>query len=248
MARHQQCPQARAMPGWPCPCPRAAGRLTLATISISFAGIFRLTLHRLERDGIGKAARRWGFQASAGPVADDVEWMGRNIPGLVDAMRPYPHLEDALVEGTQLDTRIQTRPNPFYRELRSRDPVHFDPQLNMRLLSRHEDLLTVTQDPITFFSERGYTAQMTKGFQAEFQAILREHGGGFFPDAIKTDPPYHTRNRKLLDSAFTAHRVRDPQPKITAVVREVIGEVAPAGEADGAREIAAPIPIRFICE
>jgi cytochrome P450 len=162
-------------------------------------------------------------------------------------LAPYPHLTDAL-EGTILDPRIQARPNFYYRELRTRDPVHYDPQLNMWLVSRYEDLKTVTSDPVTFSSERGYKAQTAKGFQDEFQAILREHGGGFFPDAIKTDPPYHTRIRKLMDSAFTAHRVKELEPRIEAVVRTIITGVAARGTCDGVRDIAAPITIKFICE
>jgi cytochrome P450 len=162
-------------------------------------------------------------------------------------MEAYPHLDDAL-DGTILDPRIQARPNFYYRELRTRDPVHYDPQLNMWLVSRYEDLQTVTKDPITFSSEQGYKAQTAKGFQEEFQAILKEHGGGFFPDAIKTDPPYHTRIRKLMDAAFTAHRVKELEPKIEAVVRDIVARVATQGRCDGVREIAQPITIQFIVE
>ncbi|VWX48264.1 cytochrome P450 [Novosphingobium sp. 9U] len=166
---------------------------------------------------------------------------------MTDALQPYPHLADAL-EGTLLDPAIQARPNFYYRELRTRDPVHYDPQLNMYLVSRFEDLQAVTKDPITFSSEQGYKAQTAKGFQDEFQEILRTHGGGFFPDAIKTDPPYHTRIRKLMESAFTAHRVKELEPKIEGVVRDIIAGVAADGRCDGVRDIAAPITIRFICE
>lgn len=161
---------------------------------------------------------------------------------------PYPHLKDVVAEGTILDTRIQASPNFFYRELRARDPVHYDETLGMYLVSRFEDLQTVTADPITFSSERGYKAQTAKGFQDEFQAILREHGGGFFPDAIKTDPPYHTRIRRLTDHAFSAHRVKALEPRIAEVVRGVIDELPATGLADGVRDLAAPITIRFICE
>jgi cytochrome P450 len=164
------------------------------------------------------------------------------------ALKPYPHLADALTEGTLLDPLIQAQPNFYYRELRTRDPVHYDPQLNMYLVSRYEDLQAVTKDPLTFSSERGYKAQTAKGFQEEFQQILRDHGGGFFPDAIKTDPPYHTRIRKLMDNAFTAHRVKELEPIIEAVVRDIIAGVAAQGSCDGVRDIAAPITIRFICE
>jgi cytochrome P450 len=162
-------------------------------------------------------------------------------------LRPYPHLADAL-DGTLLDPVIQARPNFYYRELRRRDPVHYDPQLNMYLVSRYEDLQEVTKDPITFSSEQGYKAQTAKGFQDEFQEILRTHGGGFFRDAIKTDPPYHTRIRKLMESAFTAHRVKELEPRIEAVVRDIVAGVAAEGSCDGVRDIAAPITIRFICE
>lgn len=162
-------------------------------------------------------------------------------------MEPYAHLDDAL-DGTLLDPRIQARPNFYYRELRTRDPVHYDPQLGMWLVSRYEDLQTVTKDPITFSSEQGYKAQTARGFQEEFQAILKEHGGGFFPDAIKTDPPYHTRIRKLMDAAFTAHRVKELEPKIAAVVRGIVAGVADKGQCDGVRELAQPITIQFIVE
>jgi cytochrome P450 len=161
---------------------------------------------------------------------------------------PYRHLKDALAEGTLLDRKIQASPNWFYGELRRKDPVHYDAKLGMYLVSRFEDIQTVVQDPITFSSERGYKEQYAKGYHEEFQKILAEEGGGYFPDAVKTDPPYHTRIRKLIDKAFTAHRVKELEPKIVEIVRDVLTAVAPRGEADGVGDIAAPVTIRFICE
>lgn len=163
-------------------------------------------------------------------------------------MCPYAHLRDVVAEGTLLDYRIQASPNYFYRELRTKDPVHFDEKLGMYLVSRFEDIQTVVQDPITFSSERGYKAQYAKGFQDEFKQILTQEGGGYFPDAIKTDPPYHTRIRKLIEKAFTAHRVKELEPKIVEIVRGVVEAVAANGRADGIAEIAAPVTIKFICE
>lgn len=161
---------------------------------------------------------------------------------------PYPHLKDVLSEATLLDTRIQAKPNPFYRVLRECDPVHYDERLGMYLISRYEDLKTVVADPITFSSERGYTAQWAKGYQDEFRALLCELGGGYFPDAIKTDPPYHTRIRKLMEQAFTAHRVKALEPRIADIARDVVAGIADKGEADGVRDIAAPVTIHFIRE
>ena len=77
---------------------------------------------------------------------------------------------------------------------------------------------------------------------------LKEHGGGYFPDAIMSDPPYHTRIRRLMENAFTAHRVKDLEPRITAIVSELIASVADKGQCDAVKDIAVPITIRIIVE
>lgn len=150
--------------------------------------------------------------------------------------------------GTLADHAIQAHPNQFYAALRHGDPVHYDPKLDSWLITRHEDILFVQSDPISFSVNKGYHTQQARGMQAEFQEILRTEGGGYFPDAIMSDPPYHTRIRKLMENAFTAHRVKELEPRITAVVRDLLESVADKGSADAVKEIAVPLTIRVIVE
>ena len=98
---------------------------------------------------------------------------------------------------------ICAHPNAYYAAMRAKDPVHFDQKLGVWLVSRYEDLQTVFRDPITFSMKHGYESTYAKGFIDEFKQILERDGGGFFPDAIMSDPPEHTRVRKLMDNAFT---------------------------------------------
>jgi cytochrome P450 len=150
--------------------------------------------------------------------------------------------------GTSLtDADIIARPKDFYRAMRHEDPVYHDPKLNMYLVSRYEDLQTVLRDPITFSVEKGYVEQYAKGYFEEFKQILERDGGGFFPDAIMTDPPEHTRIRRLLDKAFTAHRVKQLEPLITQLVVEMVESLAAKGQADGVKDLAEPMTIRIIC-
>lgn len=153
-----------------------------------------------------------------------------------------------LAEATLTDPAVQAQPNAYYAAMRHGDPVHYDEQLGSWLVTRHEDISLVQSDPLTFSVNKGYHEQQARGMHEEFRNYLREHGGGYFPDAIMSDPPYHTRIRKLMEGAFTAHRVKDLEPKITAVVRDLIASVADKGACDAVRDIAVPITIRVIVE
>lgn len=153
-----------------------------------------------------------------------------------------------LAEASLSDPAILARPNAFYQTLRTDDPVHYDPQLDMWLVSRYEDLQSVVKDPATFSLEKGYQEQYAKGFSDEFRKIVIRDGGGFFGDPIMTDPPYHTRIRKLMESAFTAHRVKELEPRITAIVADLIEGFADKGEVDAVNEFSVPMTVRVICE
>jgi cytochrome P450 len=157
--------------------------------------------------------------------------------------------KDLLENGTLKDYEIQARPRAYYSAMRKGDPIHYDKGLDSWLVTRHEDIWAVQSDPVTFSVKHGYSEQQARGMQEEFQGYLREHGGGFFPDAIMSDPPYHTRIRKLMEQAFTAHRVKDLEPRITEIVRDLIaGVVAKGNSCDAVKEIAQPLTIRIIVE
>lgn len=153
-----------------------------------------------------------------------------------------------LAHGSLTDPVISARPGAYYAAMREGDPVHYDEKLGMYLVSRYDDLQKVLRDPATFSMEHGYKEQYAKGFAAELKEILIRDGGGFFPDAIMTDPPYHTRIRRLVEGAFTAHRVKQLEPAIAKIIGDLIEKVANKGEADGVKDIAVPITIAVICE
>ncbi|MEZ5742608.1 MAG: cytochrome P450 [Sphingomonadaceae bacterium] len=155
-----------------------------------------------------------------------------------------------LDEATLTDPAIQAHARPYYRAMRHGDPIHYDEKLGSYLVTRHEDIWAVQSDPITFSVHHGYHDFQAKGLQDEFRAYLREHGGGYFPDAIMSDPPYHTRIRKLMEQAFTAHRVKELEPRITEVVANLVKEVLDRsdGTCDAVKDIAQPLTIRVIVE
>ena len=167
---------------------------------------------------------------------------------VVRSMAKNGNFDQLLATASLKNPDICAHPNAYYAAMRAKDPVHFDQKLGVWLVSRYEDLQTVFRDPITFSMKHGYESTYAKGFIDEFKQILERDGGGFFPDAIMSDPPEHTRVRKLMDKAFTVHRVKQLEPGITAVVVKMTEALADKGRCEFVQEFAQPMTIAIICE
>lgn len=154
----------------------------------------------------------------------------------------------ALEDATLADEAVLQNPFPFYARMREEDPVHYDKTLNAWLVSRYADVRTVLLDAETFSMERGWSTNYAHGFLEEFVEILKRDGGGFFPDVIMTDPPRHTRVRKLMEQAFTAHRVKALEAGITARIVHFLDGLPPAGTIDGINDLALPLTIDILAE
>jgi cytochrome P450 len=66
---------------------------------------------------------------------------------------------------------------------------------------------------------------------------------------LLSDPPEHTRLRKLLSPEFTVRRIRRLEPRITEIVEDHLASMAQAGSpADLVESFALPVPSLVICE
>lgn len=139
-------------------------------------------------------------------------------------------------------------PYEFYSALRSDSPVHYDEALGLYLVSRYKNIDEILHNTEVFSVEKGIEKQFSKGFSEEFNEILIRDGGGHFPESILTDPPYHTRVRRLMEKAFTAHRVKQISPMIRKIAVDLIDGIADRGHADGVRDLAVPLAARTISQ
>jgi cytochrome P450 len=139
-------------------------------------------------------------------------------------------------------------PFDFYDAMRREDPVHFDASAGLYVVSRFEDVQTALRQPHLFSTEEGFKAQFTYDFSDEVDALMHKEGFGPIPDVILTDPPKHTRIRKLTEKAFTAHRVATMEPHITDLTVKLIEGFADRGQADAMKEFAVQLPLQVIAE
>jgi cytochrome P450 len=65
---------------------------------------------------------------------------------------------------------------------------------------------------------------------------------------LNLDPPDHDRLRKLVNKAFTARRVSELRPRITAIAAGLLDDMSTQREVDLLTSFAFPLPITVICE
>ena len=152
---------------------------------------------------------------------------------------------DGAPERTMLtDEAVLADPKAFCAAVRREEGIPFDPGAGGYLVARYEDLDKVLADPVTFSMEKAWQRLWSQ----DFMDIMAKDGGGWFPDAIMTDPPNHTRIRRLMEKAFTPHRIKQLEPLITARTVEMIEKFADLGRFDGVSDFALPLTISIMAE
>src|SRR5262245_37938421 len=87
-------------------------------------------------------------------------------------------------------------PFAFYAQARRETPVFFSLILNMWIVTRHEDILAVRRDPVTYSSLNIIEPPVPPA--PEVLEILSKMIP-FVPTLINNDPPSHTRIRNLCN-------------------------------------------------
>ena len=110
-------------------------------------------------------------------------------------------------------------PYPLYRRLREEQPVYYAEEFDVWVVSRYDDVRRVLMDPTRFSSAfRIRTPQVPA---PGVPAILAE-GHPEVPALLNEDPPAHRRTRDLVATAFSARRIAGLQPRVAAIVSELL--------------------------
>jgi cytochrome P450 len=137
--------------------------------------------------------------------------------------------------------RVGTDPVPRLAQLRATDPVHrlklpFD--FRVHLVTGHEQVRAVLADRDSYSNDIRHLLPGTGPATAD------DVGGLGF-----TDPPLHTRLRKIVTPEFTMRRLARLEPTIEGIVARQLDDLAASGSpADLARLVSFPVPFQTICE
>jgi cytochrome P450 len=139
-------------------------------------------------------------------------------------------------------------PYPVYRRLRHEDPVHWCAPWGAWVVTRHPDVMEVLRR-VEDFSSAGYELELlAEGGPLEPGRLpaLRRH----YSTAIvsTTDPPAHTRLRRLLVKQFTPGVVESLRPRVSLLIGDLLDGLTPGSTVDLLDRLAYPLPAMVIAE
>lgn len=141
------------------------------------------------------------------------------------------------MEYNPLAPEVKANPYPYYAALRDTAPAYYVESLDCWAISRYADVNHVLRTPQLFSSEILFTALL-----GEMNPV---------PEAlslISSDPPDHTRLRKLVNKAFTPRIVRSLRPWVQEVTRTQLDQVVGQTEFDLVTALTIPLPVIVIAE
>lgn len=131
-------------------------------------------------------------------------------------------------------------PQSYYGRIRDLDPVHWNPRHRSWILTRYEDVAAA-------FTERRLSNNVLGGLSA--------HGGSERSYQVLSrwmpfsDPPTHTRLRRLAHAAFTPRRVERMRSHVERIVETLLDDMARGGrDVDLLQSLCFPLPATVIAE
>jgi cytochrome P450 len=134
----------------------------------------------------------------------------------------------------------QGLPHDAFRVLRDRSPVHWHPWPDRSngfwAITRHSDIVVISRDPDTYSSAAEHVLLVDLDPDAlEARRSL-----------IETDPPEHTRLRRLVSGAFTPRKVAEYEVATRRIAVGLLDTLVAEGGGDFVDLMAAPLPINVI--
>jgi cytochrome P450 len=136
------------------------------------------------------------------------------------------------------DEAYRANPYPHYKALYGRPPYSLNLFVPMALVGRYEDAAKILRD-----YERFSSVPPRSPFIQERLDLF-----GTAPRVVFSDPPVHTRLRRLVSRAFTPKRIRDLEPRICEFTRTLLDRVTDKGRFEVMSDLANPLPVMVIAE
>jgi len=144
-----------------------------------------------------------------------------------------------------LTPKATADPYPMVAQLREHDPVHWSEAHRAWLLTRYDDVVEA-------FNDRRLSSDRVRPLVAAMSEERRQKVGRVMEMIqdwmVVSDPPEHTRLRRLVARAFSPKRIAASETRISELVDELLDRFIAEGHDEFVRHFAFPLPATVIAE
>ncbi|MEU6218891.1 cytochrome P450 [Streptomyces sp. NPDC047022] len=151
--------------------------------------------------------------------------------------------EEAASAASRGSAEYRANPYPVYKCLRETAPVcQLTPPHGVEtyLITRFDDAKAALTDP-----------RISKDMYAAIEAyhtIFGDSSVALDDNMLFSDPPKHTRLRRIINKAFTPRRIESLRPRIQEITDELLERCSTTEPVDLLASFAFPLPLTVICE
>ncbi len=147
------------------------------------------------------------------------------------------------------ETFINGQPFELFKRLREEAPIYWheeslDYEPGFWALTKHEDIIKVSKDPMTFSSAVGGHL-MTMG---DPEVVDPSAVAAIIGNMIGMDPPDHQVYRKMVAPSFTPKAIRNLEEDMRKKIQELLENVEGKSEFNFVTEISEQLPLWVLCE
>ncbi len=167
--------------------------------------------------------------------ADDRTTLKEAIVSLID---PDFVMGDAHADLTSHDTYTRGVPYATFERLRRQDPVCWIDETDGNgfwAITKYRDIIDVSRDHQTFTSSLGIRLEEMTPEETAARSTMME-----------TDPPEHTRLRRLVSKGFTRRKVESYEDQIRELAAGVVETAVAKGQFDFVTDIATQLPMKML--
>jgi cytochrome P450 len=139
------------------------------------------------------------------------------------------------IELNPFSAEFHADPYPVYRRLRDEAPCYVNEEQGWFALSRYDDVLDASQQPMLYSSVHGTSIELI-----DTRALP--------PMMIFMDPPSHDVQRKVVSRVFTPRAIADLEPFVRAAAKACLEPLREKGGGDFVEEFSAIVPMNVIME
>jgi cytochrome P450 len=141
------------------------------------------------------------------------------------------------------DATFLADPYPSFAAYREQQPVFYSPTLDYWVLARYSDVRAAFRDTSQYSASNALSPVQPRTPRA---AEIMAAGFGSVPTLTNTDPPIHTRARRIANIAFTPRMVAGMEPFIRELAVRLIEERLQGGHANIVRALTWELPALVI--